>query len=159
MNMSVPVPLHDRDFYAWCLQQAAFLRAGETGKADLAHIAQEIETMGNSEKRELVNRLRVLLLHLLKWEFQPKKRGASWETSILVQRHEIAVHLRDNPSLKSRLQESIDDAYYAARLEAAKETRLVRTTFPDACPYSSGQLMDEGFWPGQAYESQTSGKS
>ncbi|MDJ0447925.1 DUF29 domain-containing protein [Methylocystis sp. JR02] len=77
--------LHDDDFYAWTHEQAELLRAGKFADADIEHIAQEIESMGKTEKRELVSRLRVLMLHLLKWRFQPMKRTASWEASIRVQ--------------------------------------------------------------------------
>lgn len=67
-------PLYDRDFYAWANEQAALLREGKLSQADIEHIAQEIESMGRTEKRELVGRLTVLLLHLLKWRYQPQKR-------------------------------------------------------------------------------------
>ncbi|HEY3718618.1 MAG TPA: DUF29 domain-containing protein [Roseiarcus sp.] len=77
---------YDSDFYAWANEQAALLRAGRLGQADIEHIAQEIESMGRTEKRELVSRLRVLLVHLLKWRFQPTGRGSSWKASIRVQR-------------------------------------------------------------------------
>ncbi|HLH50492.1 MAG TPA: DUF29 domain-containing protein, partial [Roseiarcus sp.] len=77
--------LYDRDFYAWSQKQAALLRAGKLQQADIEHIAEEIESMGKTEKRELISRLTVLLLHLLKWRFQPAKRAASWEASVKVQ--------------------------------------------------------------------------
>ena len=93
--------LHDNDFYAWSLEQAALLRAGRVGEADLATIAEEIESMGKTEKRELVSRLTVLLLHLLKWERQPAGRSNSWRLSIANARDEITDLLDDNPSLKA----------------------------------------------------------
>ena len=84
---------YDSDFYAWANEQAALLRAGRLGQADIEHIAQEIESMGRTEKRELVSRLRVLLRHLLNWRFQPTGRGSSWKASIRVQRLDLAEHL------------------------------------------------------------------
>jgi hypothetical protein len=84
---------YDSDFYAWANEQAALLRAGRLGQADIEHIAQEIESMGRTEKRELVGRLRVLLLHLLEWRFQPIGRGSSWKASIRVRRLDLAEHL------------------------------------------------------------------
>ena len=93
--------LHDSDFYAWSLEQAALLRAGRVGEADLAAIAEEIESMGKTEKRELISRLTVLLLHLLKRQAQPTGRGNSWRLSIANARDEIADLLGDNPSLKT----------------------------------------------------------
>jgi hypothetical protein len=139
--------LYDRDFYAWANSQAALLRAGNLAQADIAHIAEEIESMGKTEKRELINRLAVLLMHLLKWKYQPRLRGASWETTIRVQRIDLAIHMADNPSLKSQLPDAITTAYRRAIIEAAGETGLPENTFPPICPWPFEQLMDEGFWP------------
>lgn len=139
--------LYDTDFYAWANEQAALLRAGKLSAADIEHIAEEIESMGRSEKRELVSRLEVLLLHLLKWRFQPALRGASWEATITVQRDDLSDHLRDNPSLKAKLDEVMVDAYRKAAIRAVGETGLSKGTFPDRCPWMFEQIMDEGFWP------------
>jgi hypothetical protein len=145
--MSARRSLHDSDFYAWSLEQAALLRAGRVGEADLAAIAEEIESMGKTEKRELVSRLTVLLLHLLKWERQPAGRGNSWRLSIANARDEIADLLADNPSLKSVLDEVIASAYRYARRKAAIETDMAEEAFPAQCPWSFAQVMDAGFWP------------
>jgi hypothetical protein len=126
------------------------LRAGRLSEADIAHIAEEIESLGKTEKRELVSRLRVLLLHLLKWQFQPSYRSASWRTSILNTRDELAVHLQDNPSLKSQIGDAMDVAYRRAVLDAVAETSLPKAGFPAAAPWSFEQVMDEDFWPGDA---------
>jgi hypothetical protein len=103
--------------------------------------------MGRSEKRELVSRLTVLVLHLLKWQFQPGLRGASWETSIKVQRIRLDDHLADNPSLKPQLADAVASAYRVGRLEAAGETGLKPEAFPAACPWSAAEILDENFWP------------
>jgi hypothetical protein len=139
--------LYDRDFYAWANEQAALLRAGKLSLADIEHIAEEIESMGKTEKRELVSRLTVLLLHLLKWQFQPVRRGSSWQTSVRVQRRDLKAHMQDNPSLRAKLPEAIEQAYGTAIIEAADQTGLLESTFPATCPWSFGQLMDDGFWP------------
>ena len=139
--------LYDRDFYAWSNQQAEFLRAGKLRQADIEHIAEEIESMGRAEKRELIGRLTVLLLHLLKWRFQPAKRAASWEASIKVQRNRLADHLEDNPSLKPLAPSALSSAYRDAVLEAVAETALPSSNFPATCPWSFEQALDAGFWP------------
>ena len=146
--MSSKSALYDQDFYAWSGQQTALLRAGNLAQADLENIAEEIESMGRTEKRELVSRLTVLLLHLLKWQFQPKKRGKSWQLSMDEQRFQTASHLADNPSLKARLPETITEAYHVAVIKAARETRLSKKAFPATCQYSFEQMMDDDFWPG-----------
>ncbi len=138
---------YEHDFYAWANEQAALLRAGKLAQADIEHIAEEIESMGKTEKRELVSRLRILILPLLKWRFQPLGRTASWEASIGVQRLDLAELLKDNPSLKPYAPEAIEAAFKGAVLEAAAETKLPKSTFPPACPYSFEQIMDAEFWP------------
>lgn len=139
--------LYDRDFYAWATEQAALLRAGQLAVADIEHIAEEIESMGRTEKRELVSRLIVLLSHLLKWQFQPARRGASWEATIRNQRRALVRHLKDNPSLKPKVPEVMEDAYGDARVSAYGETGLPEATFPTACPWTFKQIMDGDFWP------------
>lgn len=139
--------LYDTDFYAWATQQAALLRAGKLSAADVEHIAEEIESMGKTEQRELENRLTVLLLHLLKWQFQPTRRGASWEATVRVQRRDLARHIDRNPSLKAHISEATSYAYENAKIEAAAETGLPEPTFPTECPWSFDRIMDAGFWP------------
>lgn len=98
-----PATLHDRDFYAWTLQQASLLREGRLSEADIVHIAEELESMGASERRELTNRLAVLMAHLLKWQFQPELRGNSWRNTIDVQRYDVKELLEENPTLVVKL--------------------------------------------------------
>jgi hypothetical protein len=142
--------LYDQDFYAWANEQAALLRAGNLSAADIENIAEEIESMGRTEKRELVNRLTGLLLHLLKWQYQPLLQGPSWQVTIRTQRFDITDHLADNPSLKSSVAEAMARAYRKAISEAGLETGLPERNFPTACPWPFDQIMDPAFWPGEA---------
>ncbi len=135
--------LYERDFYAWSNEQATLLRAGNLAAADIAHIAEEIESMGRSEKRELVSRLTVLLLHLLKWRYQTERRSRSWELSIDNSRFALIKHLADNPSLKASLTEALETAYYTARRDAAIETGMPLETFPADCPWTFEQAMQD----------------
>lgn len=139
--------LYDRDFYAWAQEQAALLRAGRLSAADVENIAEEIESMGRSEKREMENRLVILLLHLLKWTVQVDRRGASWQASIKIQRRDLARHLRDNPSLEAKATAVLADVYPDAVLRATVETGLPEETFPATCPWSFSTVMDSAFWP------------
>ena len=139
--------LYDEDFYAWSRQQAALLRAGQLGRADIEPIAEEIESMGRAEKRELISRLTVVLMHLLMWRHQPDKRGASWEASIRVQRNRLIDHLGDNPSLKALLPQAMASAYRDGVLDAVAETGLAAATFPKSSPWSSDEALDGDFWP------------
>lgn len=139
--------LYEQDFYAWANEQAALLRSGQLSAADIEHIAEEIESMGKTEKRELVSRLAVLLMHLLKWQFQPAGRSVSWQLTIKEQRRKVARHLADNPSLKARLSETMTDAYGDAIIAAARETSLLEEGFPVECPWTFEQIGDATFWP------------
>jgi hypothetical protein len=145
--MSARTTLYDRDFYAWSREQAELLRAGEFGRADLEHIAEEIESMGKTEKRELVSRLTVLLLHLLKWRFQPDGHGNSWRLSIANARDEIIDLLDDNPSLRSDIDGVVRKAYVYACRKAAIETGLGEDVFPPQCPWPFELATDSDFWP------------
>jgi len=141
------VSLYETDFYGWIQRQAAMLRGRDFADVDLDNLIEEVESMGASERRELENRLEVLLAHLLKWQFQPARRSVSWQLAITEQRRRIARHLRKNPSLKGVLPETYLETYDYAVLAAAKETCLSADTFPPSCPWTVDEAVDEGFWP------------
>jgi Domain of unknown function DUF29 len=139
--------LYEQDFHAWAMRQAELLRTRDLDQADLDNIAEEIESMGRSQRSELANRLNVLLMHLLKWRFQPSHRGNGWRLTIKEQRLEISDHLRDNPSLKSHLDAAMVSAYRRARIGAERETGFAAETFPETCPFTFDQAVDDDFWP------------
>lgn len=139
---------YETDFYGWTRDQATLLRNREFDKVDIDHLAEELNSMGARERRELVSRLRVLMMHLLKWEYQPAFRGASWERTIKIQRKEIIYHIEDNPSLKSSLEVAISRGYDLASDDAEGETGLPKKTFPQECPWTFEEMTDPEFWPG-----------
>ncbi|XOF33259.1 MAG: DUF29 domain-containing protein [Candidatus Electrothrix sp. YB6] len=139
--------LHAADFFGWTTQQAGLLRAGRLAELDREHLAEEIEDMGRSLQRELVSRLTVLFIHLLKWQFQPGYQGNSWRYTIEEQRDQIADHLQDNPSLRQKIPQAVERAYKYARTGAAKETGLPKSTFPEQCPWPCELALDHAFWP------------
>lgn len=138
---------YETDFYAWANEQAELLRSGKLAEADIQHIAEEIESMGRTEKRELIDRLAVLLADLLKWKTQPNLRGRSWRLTIKEQRNAVADHMADNPSLKSKTAEAMTTAYRSAVIEAAKETAIDEDGFPSACPWTFREATNAEFWP------------
>jgi hypothetical protein len=138
---------YDKDFYAWAIYNAQLLRAGKLSEVDIEHVAEEIESMGKSEKRELINRLAVLLSHLLKWKFQPDKRSNSWKYTIEEQRDEVLELLEDSPSLNHELDLQVSRAYKKAVLFAATETSFGKETFPKECPFSLKQSLNKEFFP------------
>jgi hypothetical protein len=137
------VSLYNQDFYQWTQEQAALLRAGALSRLDVENLVEEIESMGKSQKKELVSRLAVLIMHLLKWDYQSERRSKSWLKTIATQRTEIDFILFDNPSMKHDLPETIDRAYKAAVKRAVAETGKKIDVFPEACPYTIDQIMGE----------------
>jgi hypothetical protein len=140
--------LYKTDFYAWALAQAVLLREEELAELDLPNLAEELEAIARRERRELTNRLKVLLLHLLKWQFQPDLRSRSWRNTINNQREEMAELLNDSPSLSAEIEAFIASAYPRARAWAQEETGLLSPVFPASCPYSPGEILDPSFFPG-----------
>ena len=140
--------LYDQDFHAWTNQQSRLLREGRAAEADLDHIAEELEDRGRSRRQELRNRLTVLLLHLLKWEYQAVLRSRSWSSTIAEQRARIAEHLDENPSLRPGLPDAVAAGYRYALLRIDRETGLPQDAFPMACPYEAEQVLEAEFLPG-----------
>lgn len=138
---------YNRDFYAWALHNAELIRRGKLSEVDLENIAEEIESMGKSDKRKLINRLALLIAHLLKWQFQPGRRGNSWKYTIKEQRIKIKDLLEDSPSLKHELESKLAHAYEQAVIIAVKQTSLEESNFPKQCLYTIEQCFDDQFFP------------
>ena len=156
MELSLPSEsgeLYEKDYYAWTQEQAKFLRDGKWNCLDASNLADEIETLGKQERRELENRLGILLGHLLKWEFQSDKRSKSWFATIREPRRQILKLLNQSPSLKPYLPEALEEAYQNALDLAVRETSLSYKDFPQQCPYELAQTVDASFFPGQQLES------
>jgi hypothetical protein len=145
--------LYEIDFYAWTIQQAKFLQEEKWSCLDIPNLVEEIESLGRQERRELKNRLGILLGHLLKWEFQPESRARSWLATIREQRFQVLQLLSESPSLQPYLPEALEKAYQSALNLAVRETSLSYKVFPQECPYSSEQVLNSEFFPGQQSES------
>lgn len=139
--------LHDEDLFHWSQEQAKLLEEKRFGELDLINLIDEVRALGASEKREIRNRLAVLLMHLLKWCHQPGRHSSSWERTIADQRRELAEVLADNPSLRRYPDQVLDQAFGSARLQAARETGLDLTLFPTTPPFTAEQTLDPDFLP------------
>ena len=139
---------YDRDLYSWAMEQAALLRAGRVTEADVLNIAEEIEDVGKNEYYRLESALRIILLHLLKWDHQPERRSRSWWSSVTVQREGVRDLLQDNPGLQPSISKAIERAYRKARVEASAQTRKKLNAFPVRCPYDWDEIVDRPIeWP------------
>ena len=147
--MKTHTPLYDQDFYVWTQQQAVLLRAKKWRELDYGNLAEELEALGKRDRRELEHRLEVLVMHLLKWRYQPERRERSrgWRSTIREQRRRLARLLQDSPSLRSEVPAILNDGYPHARAKALDETSLPPETLPLTCPWTAAQILDDAFWP------------
>ncbi len=143
--------LYEQDYYAWAREQSSALHERRFDALDMDHLAEEVEGLAKSERRELRNRLMRVLVHLLKCRFQPARRSRSWETTLISQRVQIAALLDDSPSLRGELPEGVERAYSIALRLAGREMGMTREQwerlFPARCPWSPKQILDEDFYP------------
>ena len=139
---------YETDIVAWANEQSRLIRAGRLDLLDLEHIAEEIEDVGKSERREIVSRMAVLLAHLLKWQYQPERRGNSWRRTILAQRKELMADLKRTPSLRNILDDPEwgEIIWAKAFAQAAEETGLEE--FPEVCPWTVAEILNPDWWPG-----------
>ncbi|MEY6431349.1 DUF29 domain-containing protein [Thioalkalicoccus limnaeus] len=139
---------YDTDYVRWLEDQARHLRAGDLDRLDREHLSDELDGMSRSERRQLRNRLVILVLHLLKMQCQPERRSRSWEVTVITQRIDIKLLLKESPSLRPTLAAALGAIYDTARREAAQETRLELNRFPPTCPFTIDQVLDDEYWPG-----------
>lgn len=139
---------YEKDFFAWTMEQARLLRGGDFPAIDAANIAEEIESLGRSDRRELESRLTVLVCHLLKWQKQPDLRSKSWSATIRGQRRQIEKLLRELPSLRPFVGNALNQVYRDACEDAAEETGLAETDFPAECLFSLDDVLARDFLPG-----------
>jgi hypothetical protein len=141
-------PDYDTDYAAWADTQAAALRAKDWAALDLDHLAEEIEDVGRAVRKGIGHQLERLLLHLLKWQYDPAtdpRRG--WRLTIRHARRAIADELAENRTLRGYPAARLAEAYRRAREDAVDETGLPLATFPETCPWPLERVLDEDFWP------------
>ncbi len=146
LTRSVGKP-YDEDFVAWASETARLLREGRFNEIDFEHLAEEVEAMAGRDKRELISRLTVLMVHLLKWQHQAGKRSRSWKSTIATQRRELKHLLEQSPSLRGVLRQSVARVYDDTLEQASIETGLSENSFLRDCPFSADQILDRHFLP------------
>jgi len=148
MNHSdMPAPLCDDDFVLWMEHQIQLLRDQQFSQLDLPNLSAELEYLVSKQKISLRSRLRVLILHLLKCEFQPAMRSPSWIRTINTQRRKIEELIEASPSLARQIEPWARAQYRKAERDAVRETGLPKSTFPQELCYSEQQLLDLDFIP------------
>jgi hypothetical protein len=133
--------IYEKDFSKWAKNQARLLKKGDFEKLDIEHLIEEIRDLGRREKQMLMSYLENLLMHKLKVDFQPEKHTKPWDNSIELASHKAQKILMENPSLKLKLKEVLEESYFSARLLAASETNLNKETFPKECPWTLKEIF------------------
>ncbi len=147
VNPSLSLITYETDYLAWLDATIDNLRDRRYEQVDWANLIEELEDMGRSERRRLQSNTIVVLLHLLKWQYQPQARTGSWEASIIEHRRRVREALHTSPSLQPYLHKILAECYFEAVKQAKAETRLPLATFPEACPYTIANLLDDNFYP------------
>jgi hypothetical protein len=141
------INLYENDIHAWTRQTAELLKQRRFQDLDVEHLIEELESMSRRDRQELVSRLKILLGHLLKWQYQPTHRCSSWLGAILEQRLRVQDLLTVCPSLKPFLAQAADLAYPDGAKLASRETGLPLQQFPTSVPYPLEHLLDDEWLP------------
>ena len=146
---------YEQDFVGWLNTQAELLKTGKVNELDIKNLVEEIEAMGRSEKRELESRMIILVMHLLKWTFQPNYQSRSWANTINEQRRRIGRVIKDSPSLKNSLNDTewFNDIWQSALYQAMSETGLDIKIFPEQPIWTTQQILVDDFFPHHDSES------
>jgi Domain of unknown function DUF29 len=145
--MTYTTTLYETDFALWAEQTAQMLKEGRLSEIDLENLIEEVEDLSRRERDALYSNLKIVLLHLLKWEFQPHKQTNGWKASIREHRQRIKQQVNKSPSLKTYPEEILSECYADARELASDETGLPLTTFPAECPYAIADVLASTFLP------------
>ena len=142
--------IYDQDAFAWTQATATLLRAGRWNAIDLHTLAEEIESMGASQYEAVSSAVYQVLVHLLKWRYQPNRRSKSWRASVVEHRNRISRKLDRSPSFVPKIPLMIDEEYPRACRKASAQTGLPLTTFPPRCQWTDEQVRSDDFWPEEA---------
>lgn len=134
--------LYETDFVVWCDEQARLVRGRRFDELDIENMAEELESMGRSDKRQIESRLEILISHPLKWKYQPGGRNPGWSSTIAEQRRRIARLIGESSGLKGYPASMAIDLYAAARPEASKETGIDFTLFPEECTFAAARILE-----------------
>ena len=139
--------LYDQDYCLWLETMAKLLQKRQLNEINFEDLIEELEGMSKREKEALFSNLQVVLMHLLKYRYQPSKRSNSWRSSIREHRKRVKRAFRNSPSLNPYFTEIFAECYQDARELAADETGLPIETFPEQCPFTKEEILNTDYLP------------
>ena len=139
--------LYEQDFYLWLQTTINLLKEGKFAEIDLENLLEELESMGRRDKNALKSNLRVLLMHLLKYKYQPEKQTNSWHYTIIEHRIRLEDTFKTSPSLYRFFEDIFNESYQNARKLAAGETGLSIEIFPPESPFTVEEVLNSDFLP------------
>jgi hypothetical protein len=139
--------LYEQDFCLWIEQSIKLLSENRLSELDRENLIEEISDMGNSQKHGLESNLEIVLMHLLKYKYQPEKRSNSWLSTLFEHRRRLQRAFKTSPSLKRYFLEEFIDCYEAAREAASLETGLDINLFPSESIFTPDQVLDKSYLP------------
>jgi hypothetical protein len=139
--------LYEQDYYLWLDLTASLLRDGRLSELDIPNLIEEIQDMRRSQKDALESNLVVVLMHLLKYKYQPKRRSNSWRLTIFEHRRSLRKAFKSSPSLKRYFTDVFDESYQDARLEASLETELPLDIFPTESSFTPEEALNPNYLP------------
>jgi hypothetical protein len=139
--------IYEQDFALWLAQTVQLLHDRNFSDLDIDNLVEEIETMGRSDRHRLKSNLKIVLIHLLKYKYQPEKRTNSWIYTLVEHRQRLNEQFKDSPSLRKYSIEEFADTYLAARKLASIETGMAIAFFPMESPFTLEQTLDEDYFP------------
>ncbi len=139
--------LYEQDFYLWLQTNIKLLKEENFAEIDLENLLEELESMGKNDKNALKSNLRTILMHLLKYKYQPDKRTNSWKYTIIEHRIRLEDTFKTSPSLYRFLEDIFNESYQYARKLAAGETGLSIQIFPPESPFTIEEVLNPDFLP------------
>jgi len=138
---------YETDFYAWTQEQAQLMRDGRNYEIDYVNLLDEIECLGNSNRRHLERFLTTLLQHLLRYQYMSGSRCRNWLMVIRYYRDFISDIFEDSPSLKTKAEEELPECWIDAVRYFVLETGVYEEKVPEVCPWTFEQMIDVDFFP------------
>ncbi|WP_422138234.1 DUF29 domain-containing protein [Endozoicomonas sp. ALC020] len=156
--------LYESDYHGWIARQRELLKNNRLNELDIPNLLEAMEQEMGNNHHTLESHLKILLLHLLKYQHQVEVINPvlpvpyncrEWFASIDRARDDIRSLLRRNPSLKRETGATLCEVYHSAKRMAIKEMnryvqkhqQLDNNSYPPECPWIFEQVIEDDWLP------------